>query len=403
MAEGDAAVLGLSQGGTTVEYWIRCLPADFPTITASPYPDAGAAQAGYYLFGNVSFGTGESPYAIVVDANGTPVWYRRSPSSAGVLNVESLSPGTISFAALMPFTLGAGPVGQYEIVGLQPWQVAYTAPAGIPLDEHELRVLANGDSLMLSDVIRAGFDLTGLQSFGPGSSIIDCTIQEVDPSGNSVWQWNATDHFDIVQDSTWPLTWMVDGENVVDPFHCNSIDVASNGDLLVSARHMDSIFYIDKVTGRVVWKMGGSQFTKDGASYVTVTGDPETTFYRQHDARFQAGGAISLFDDHTEEPGPARGVVYTVDADADTATMAWQYPGAGSSAAMGSFRPTAGGGAIIGWGQPAAGNIVFSEVDRDGNDLLDMQFAAPDVSYRAIKVALGDLDIDVLRKTAGLP
>jgi hypothetical protein len=44
-----------------------------------------------------------------------------------------------------------------------------------------------------------------------------------------------------------------------DPFHCNSIDVEpATGNLLVSGRHMDSIFYIERSTGKILWKMGGN-------------------------------------------------------------------------------------------------------------------------------------------------
>ena len=34
------------------QYWIRCLPHDFPVITVTGHPDAGAPTAGYYLVNN---------------------------------------------------------------------------------------------------------------------------------------------------------------------------------------------------------------------------------------------------------------------------------------------------------------------------------------------------------------
>src|SRR5208337_5415805 len=90
--------------------------------------------------------------------------------------------------------------------------------------------------------------------------------------------------------------------------------------------------------GAVLWKMGGSPYTVEGAPYITVENDPLTSFHGQHDARLLADGEISLFDDQSGKPGPARAVIYAVDADAGTATVAWQYQGTSTSSAMGSFR-----------------------------------------------------------------
>jgi hypothetical protein len=78
-----------------------------------------------------------------------------------------------------------------------------------------------------------------------------------------------------------PGSTTADGGAVYDVFHCNSIDVdPANGDPLVSAREMDSVFYVDRPSGKVLWKMGGATASKDGATYVAVS-DP---FFRQHDA-----------------------------------------------------------------------------------------------------------------------
>jgi hypothetical protein len=284
--------------------------------------------------------------------------------------------------------------------------------------------------------ILTGVDLTGLSfgladggvaSFGASSNIQDCAIVEFDPKGNVSWQWSAYAHFDPVMTSTFPWFSVTgvsapDGGVVVDPYHCNSIDVEpETGDLLVSARDMDSIFYVEKASGRVVWKLGGPPSSRDRGTTFVSAGDP---FYRQHDARLQPGwsatcsggrGRISLFDDQSYVPGHvARGVVYELaigggrtscgDGAAPsggTATVAWEYRGTVSSMDLGSFRVLPDGSHVIGWGNGAPG-LVFSEVDVQGTDLLDLTFEG-DTSYRAVKVPLDALDLDAMRKTAGLP
>ena len=59
------------------QYWIRCLPADFPVITVTAHADAGAPTPGWYLVNG-------SNYAAVLDNNGTPVWYANGTAPVNV-------------------------------------------------------------------------------------------------------------------------------------------------------------------------------------------------------------------------------------------------------------------------------------------------------------------------------
>jgi arylsulfotransferase ASST len=423
--ENEAIVAIASNEAAKTEYWVRCLPHDFPSLQWAEHSGAGAPPNGYYLVGNLQ-APKRGAYAIVLDSEGVPIWYYSVPTANGVFDVASLANGEISFA---PWTFHASP---YEIHHLDPLTTSdVTVPSQ---DEHELRVLPNGDYLLIASPLLSGVDLTGLdvpladggvQALGPNGYIQNCEIQEVDPAGTVVWMWTATDHLDPAQDCTWPQSTVSaltapDGGVVVDTFHCNSIEVdPTNDNLLVSARHMDSIFYVEKSTGRILWKMGGATYTKDDATYVPVA-DP---FHRQHDARFQpswtptssgGSGQISLFDDETGMSEPARAVVYDVSiapADAGSpggstgATVAWQYEGGVSSASMGSFRISPDGSRVVGWGLGGTPNLVFTEVDLAGTPLLDLYFAdgGGGGSYRAVKVPPTNFERSTLRKTAGLP
>ncbi|HEY5240027.1 MAG TPA: arylsulfotransferase family protein [Polyangiaceae bacterium] len=405
LTENQAIVASASNGSESAEYWVRCLPFDFPTLEMVPHPDspdAGVPTPGYYLLGDTDNAKGESAYAMVVDGNGVPVWYSLTANGQDPVDVESLAPNSVSFVGYLQWTF-ADFSWKYEVHDLATNGVTYVEPVGEPLDLHELQLLSNGDYLALSDPITTGNDLTGLASFGANADMLGCRIQELSPSGGVVWQWTATDHFDPVKDTTYPATPSVAGKPVADPFHCNSIDVAADGDLLISARDMDSVFLISKTTGKVLWKMGGTPYTKDGATYLTVTGDPLTSFYRQHDARFLPDNQISLFDDETGMAGPARGVIYTYDVNAGTATFAWQYLGAVSSSAMGSFRVLPDGSRIIGWGEGNTSQLGFTEVDANGNDLLELHFTDGDESYRALKVPLTQLDLTLMRNSVNGP
>jgi hypothetical protein len=425
--ENQAVVAAATDGITTTAYWVRCLPPDFPALQMSRYASVGSPPPGYYLVGNFVPLPGLGSYAMVVDGNGVPVWYVLG-APGGMGDVDHVISGTVS-----SISYGA-PMAPFDVRTVEPPSTTPLTPAGTLLDGHELQVVPGGLYVVISNPLETG-DLTGItiplpdggaESFGPGSTMQACDVVEFDATGTVAWQWIGSEHLDPVRDTTLPALatagpFLDGGGPVVDPFHCNSVDVDPvTGNLLVSARNMDSIFYVDRVSGAIIWKMGGATYTKDQAAYVSMT-DP---FYRQHDARLLPGwsaacggaGEISVFDDESQRPGPARGVLYDVlvgtpdggsvgcpDGGAPgTARVAWQYSGAVSSGGVGSFRITADGSRIIGWGFGAE-NLVFTEVDAEGNALLDFEFTDGSSSYRAIKVPLTAFDLAAMRNTAGSP
>jgi hypothetical protein len=425
--EGKAIVAVATLGTAATEYWVRCLPSDFPVLQWTPHPKAGTPTPGYYLIGSFKPPTGESGYAMVLDSNGVPVWYYLQTGGAGAFNVDTVVDGAVSF-------IPSPSPKPYEILQLSPWRVTKVGTPGQD-DEHELRSLSGGSFVIISSPLEAGIDLSGLTlplpdggsaALGPNSEIHTCNILELDSTGTVTWTWLGLDHLDPVKDCTYPQSSGTgDAGLIIDPFHCNSIDVdPANGNLLLSGRHMDSVVYIDKATGNILWKMGGAQYTKDNATYVTVP-DP---FYRQHDARLQPGwaagcsggsGQISMFDDETAVPGPARAVVYDVTVgtgdggavvdcgvpvDAGAAANVWQYQGTVSSIVLGSFRISADDSRVVGWGLRApATSVTFTEVDIHGNNELDFVIdpGTGNTSYRAIKVPLTAFDLSTLRSTAG--
>ncbi|MGH7437403.1 MAG: arylsulfotransferase family protein [Polyangiaceae bacterium] len=425
VSENQAIVAAATSGSATTEYWVRCLPHDFPQYTWTPHPEAGTPSPGFYLVGTGAFlGPGGMPasptsgcFAMVLDGNGVPVWYRRASWANGfcVFDVDQVVPGAISYDSI-----GDSPA-QFEVHAMSPVgatsveALASTGPLNVDL--HELKALPGGDFLLISSPAQPGVDLTGLNVPLPGGgseslsgpqTILGCDLLEVRPDGSVAWSWRATDHFDPVAVSVAPTLTTAGpfGKNLVDPFHCNSIDIEpGTGNLLVSAREMSSIFEVERSTGRVLWKMGGADSSKDGAAYISVA-DP---FAQQHDARFGpdwvpasegGSGSISLFDDQSYTSMPSRAVVYQVSA-GKTATVAWQHRGVASSPAMGSFRIGADGSRVIGWGMLAGGG--FAEVDSKGDDLLDFAFSDGNTTYRAIKVPDRAFDLNELRSTAGIP
>jgi hypothetical protein len=436
--ENQAIVAEVRKADTTTQYWVRCLPSNMATWIWAAHPESGALPTGYYyLVGDLYPVFGNVAYAVAFDGNGVPVWYQPSPRAKyGAGDTDSTGPNTLSF---LPF-YNEG-IGSFTVFDLGSW-TATLAPSTAVADQyqvnlHELKRYTNGDYLVLGQPYTYGIDLSGVVVSGAGGTttvwtanavISDCAIVEIDTSGNLVGTpWLASNHFETkeVTEISSQNGAAPDGGTAVDVFHCNSIDIdPANGNLLVSARDMDSVFYVEWPSGKVLWKMGGANSSKDAAAYVSVA----SPFAAQHDARLHgwtqrssgASGQVSMFDDESgSTTNPARGVVYDVvvgpvdggpSSDGEgpavgTATVAWQYAGMGSSHVSGSMRNLSTGSSeawVIGWGIGAT-PYVFSVIDASTKlDLLDFYYLDNEPSYRAIPQPLSELSIGDLRATAGL-
>lgn len=436
--ENEAVVGAATNGSETVEYWVRCLPPDFPAIQRVAHPEVGTPTPGYYLVGDFVAPGPRGGYAMVLDGNGVPVWYHLEPKG-GVCDVDAIVDGGISY---VPAVARREPL-PFELFTLSPLHEVNIVPnEGAPLDIHDLRALPDGGYVALTTPLETA-NLTGISIHlpdggsirgGPGSTIAGCDVVEFTKEGDVTWTWKATAHLDparvaVVADLVGQSYVAGDagatfGGNIVIPFHCNSVDVdPKNGNLLVSARQANSFFYVERATGKIAWKMGGADASLDHeTAYVPV---PSPAFNGQHDVRLLpgfstcAGGRVSLYDDETFNQGTARAVVYDValggtsgcrggipDGGTPSATLTWQYAGVAGvpAAGAGSFRISPDGSRVVGWGIHAS-SVVFTEVDEEGRALLDLSSPTSGrvmESYRAVKVPRTAFDLDAMRRTAGL-
>jgi hypothetical protein len=439
LGENQAAVVQASNG----QYWIRCLPHDFPVMHFS---GSGSEFPGYYLTGNLAGGGSVSPYVMVLNSYGTPVWYRKSPG--GAINIEATAPNTIAWMTESGPGIGTEPSVGYNLYNLAS-QTSQTlkAPVG-PTDFHELYPMINGDYMMIGTPVK---ELS--TPFEGYKAIVDCVVQEVNSQGVSVWSWTASDH--VALDETVHPSPIAEpgGITALDVFHCNSVDVnQTTGQVLVSMRDVSAVLLIQRLDssgaldqdGPIIWRLNGCGNGKPGLDtteqilQIPLTGpghDPEQCFDAQHDARFQPNGDITVYDDHSYGLGPngscpgatscyARGVEYAPHPTSSPPSASWvsQFPGQPSgqnSFATGSFRRYDGGADnLVGWGvrfEPCPNNPPsstckqgttrsgFTEFDATGKQIFSMYFPNGEIVYRAVKVPLATFDIDLLRATAGLP
>ena len=211
-------------------------------------------------------------------------------------------------------------------------------------------------------------------------------VQEIDvASGRVLFEWRSNEHVGVDESYT-PQVGMAGN---VDYFHLNSIDVDTDGNLLLSGRDTSTIYKVDRKSGEVLWRLGGMK-----SDFVV---DPAASFAFQHDVRRRADGTITIFDNNAAFPGAqtqSRGLRIALDMEKMRASFVAEYlaPTARTTWAMGNLQELSDGGVFIGWGTDGS----FTELGPDGSVRVDGRFADGSVSYRAFR-----FDLDA--KPRGVP
>ena len=415
LSADDLLTVELSGAGVApVEYNFRCLPGDFPDMTVD---QPGDPQPGWYLTG-ISGDVDTGVFAVILDERGVPVWYQRTALWA--INVQRLASGSVMYDIADSNGYGYTPEGVATIIGLDGAlidEVTTDDPTAFPLDHHELLERPNpsgpSDWTVLSYPFIDEIDLTVLGTgFGAAEPAASSVIREIgapatdDDPAVLQWEWDALDHFDVAE-VQYPQrfnNYVPPGSpGEVDLFHINSLDRQPDGDYVVSARHLDAVFRVDRDTGDVQWILssepaGGVIPNKNDAPRLTIIGDALGGPRRQHDARL-VGNVLTLFDNRRDAPGAARAVAYEIDEVAGTATLLWQIdePLGRSSGGLGSVRVGPDGSRLVAWGglQP-----MFTEFDADGELLLAISVELSGRGYRIVKYAPDVFDVAELRAGA---
>ena len=355
--------LQITHAGTT--YYVRCLPADFPSYSAA-VPGQPQQTNGYML----DLGA----YSVVFDTHGVPVWWAPGVSAPG-----SGEPNFSEF--LNPTTIAWGQHNaSFQLVSLNGKLKGTVGGGAVALDTHDLELLPNGNYLgierMTRDCPAVPSQCVDLSSWGLSSQakIINNIIVELTPAGHVVWSWSVADHIDV---ATANANWHNEFPDVI---HMNSIQYDGHGGVIFSARHFDAVYRIDMATGAITWKLGGTPTAQN----LTVVGDSKADLFSgQHDARIFPDGSLTVFDDGTGAHRPPRAVRFIINTETHTATEVEQVtdPQAPSTACCGSAVKLPGGNWVISWGLVD----FMSELNPQGVPQLTITYPGQ-FSYRASEV-----------------
>jgi hypothetical protein len=364
----------LDDGNGAEPYHVRCLPSDFPVWE---YEGLKPTSHQFYVTAPTLLSGLAPPYAVIFDDNGVPVWwYANRP--AGPIDAKVLKDGTVAWWSQSDVSNG------YEIRELDGDLVRTVEIVEGSTDIHELQQQPNGNFLVTSYLPREHADL---EQFGGSAdqSVIDGVVEEIGPSGELVWKWSTEGHVDLSETGRWWPTALA--SNPADIVHMNAVEPIGNDAVLISLRHTDAIYKVDKATGDVIWKLGGTWTPKS----LDIVGDPEGAYPLggQHDMRLQADGTITIHDNNTNQPFPPRAVRYQIDETAHTATMVEQVtdPLVPSSFCCGSARRSDDGSWLFSWG----GRSLVTEFNGAGERTFKLRFVTdgiendiPAFSYRAV-------------------
>jgi arylsulfate sulfotransferase len=145
-----------------------------------------------------------------------------------------------------------------------------------------------------------------------GVKVAACIIQEVN-NGAVVFQWDAAQVPELYSSSQENNNFS-DLSITHDYLHLNSICVDStDNNLIVSFRNCDEIIKLNRQSGQIMWRLGGSN-----SDFSQTAGQ---LFLRQHYARIIEGGKTLIFIDNGDSARPySRILEFQLDQDAKTIT-----------------------------------------------------------------------------------
>ena len=323
------------------------LPPDIPYLTVNQ--SINPSSSGYLFLSTIEGLASRNlgNYNMIVDNSGNPAYYNKVGIQWGI-DFKIQPNGTLSY-----FDFNTD---QYYILNTA-FRIIDSVQCGngYITDDHELRVYPDGNMFILGD----DYETVNMSQIVPGGSqdptVEGSILQELDKNKNVIFQWRSWDHYKITDATHENLT----APNI-DYVHANAIEIDTDGNILLSARHLDEITKINSQTGNIIWRWGGinNQFT-----FVNDT----LRFSHQHAIRFLPNHNIIFFDNGNFHTPPfSRAVEYKIDEINKTADLVWQFRNNPDifGSALGYVQRYGNGNTLICWGQA---DTTLSEVTPERN------------------------------------
>ena len=316
---------------------------------------------------------------MILDENGSLVWFKPlSPQGtrAADFQVQQYEGQPVLTWWQDPLIAGGQRNAGEVIMNSSYRQIAVVrAGNGYQPDLHEFQITPQGTALI---TVYTGTDCNLSALGGPrDGAVADTLLQEIDlRTGLVMFEWHSLDH--VALSDSYAAAFPGTQTTPFDYFHINSIDVEQDGDLLVGSRNTWAAYDIDPHTGQVRWQLGGK--------HSSFAMGPGTRTAWQHDARQQADGTITFFDNGATpiKHPQSRAIQMSLDSQNMTASLVRvaEHPTPLVSGSQGNTQMLANGNWLVGWGEEP----YVSEFSPSGQLLFDAHLPAAYESYRAYRL-----------------
>jgi|HubBroStandDraft_6_1064221.scaffolds.fasta_scaffold21510_3 hypothetical protein len=254
--------------------------------------------------------------AVAYDSVGRVRWYRLFPGENSA-DIKMQHNGHYTIALDIFGTSQAGPGSFTEFTPDGNIVHVYNVPVGYP-DFHEFWL--TGDSVGGYYAHMWGYaeirDLNLTSIGGPASEAeYGHTMYSEYPGGEVQFAWTTWNYFTVAD---WIEPTCCPPNSDFD--HPNVLEFAPDSNYIISFRNFGAVAKVDRVTGKKLWQLGGTQST------MTFLNDPLGFFSGQHNAHFLPNGDLIVFDNGLRHNPPhTRAAEYAINETAKTATLVWEY------------------------------------------------------------------------------
>lgn len=319
---------------------------------------------------------------MILDPRGRLIWFKPMPKNdvATDFRVQSYE-GRPVLTWWQGYSAAGVGVGSDEIYDASYEPVATVqAGNGLSADLHEFE-LTPARTALITAYFPVYWDASSIHG-SKNEIVLDSVVQLIDiPTGLVLFQWDSLDHIPLAQSyQPLPEEPHKTSRYPFDYFHVNSVQLDSDGNLIISARNTWAAYKLNVIDGSVMWTLGGKSSS--------FRMGPGTGFAFQHDVHVVGAGDrdVTLFDDGGGPPRvqpQSRVLELALDTRHMTAslTLAVQHSPSLVAAFEGNAQQLPGGYQFVGWGQQP----YFSEFGPRGRLRLDARFVGGTSSYRAYR------------------
>lgn len=255
-----------------------------------------------------------------------------------------------------------------------------------PVDQHDVLYISDSEYYLIGYVEKNVNNIPDSIPHKYPSSLVVAGVIQGFKNGELAFEWDSTNYPELYAESVEYNDYTNAADTFADYVHINSLDLDENdGNLIVSCRMLDAVLKISTTDGSIIWKLGGA-----GDSFGLT---PEQKTSRQHYARYNSNGSITVYDNGNIN-SQSRVVEYWLDEDNLTLKdfKSYQVDGyyawaTGSAQRIDDTQDVF----VIGWGYRSADDILLfpnmSEINfTTGETLFEFRFKDRTLStYRCVK------------------